>query len=185
MVLAVCFSISACTGSRSGDRITQTDKVMYNKYNIHVHYKNNRDIKSHYANWTGPYPGHKVIAPGTPMMIRPWSRGFIFERTDNGEKIRFTFSDRHMAMDKQTYIDKIFSMDEIALDHLSSVDLKGVRDGKALKGMSKEGIMTALGYPAAHKTPSLDNSEWIYWTNRFGTFAVLFDKAGKVKGIRN
>jgi hypothetical protein len=51
--------------------------------------------------------------------------------------------------------------------------------------MTKEGILTALGYPAAHRTSSLDAGTWIYWTNRFGTLSVDFDAKGKVTKVTN
>jgi outer membrane protein assembly factor BamE (lipoprotein component of BamABCDE complex) len=48
-------------------------------------------------------------------------------------------------------------------------------------GMTKNGVRAALGYPATHRTPSLENQTWIYWTNRFQNYYVRFDKNGKVK----
>lgn len=186
IVLALFFALSACTSSQSASKAkSKAESAMYTKYNLHVHYKSSSDIKSHYANWTGPYPGHRIIPPGTPVTVLSWSRGFILKRIDTGEKIRFTFNQKHMAMDKKTYIDKILTPVRVSVDHFSAVDQQGIREGKALTGMTREGVMTALGYPATHKTPSLDNDEWIYWTNRFGTFAVIFDDNDKVKGIRD
>ena len=32
-----------------------------------------------------------------------------------------------------------------------------------------------LGYPPAHRTPSLDANEWYYWRNRWKQFVVVFD----------
>ena len=44
--------------------------------------------------------------------------------------------------------------------------------------MTKNGVRIALGYPAAHRTPSLENNSWIYWHNRFGTKVIEFDRKG-------
>ena len=41
--------------------------------------------------------------------------------------------------------------------------------------------MMALGYPATHRTPSLDSNTWVYWTNRFTTFEVNFNDKGLVQ----
>ena len=35
------------------------------------------------------------------------------------------------------------------------------------KRMSDEIILMAYGYPPAHRTPSLEADEWVYWLNRF------------------
>lgn len=189
LVLFVAWAVSGCRDSGpspiKGDQTQKTGKVMYNKYNIHVHYKNARDIKAHCANWTGPFSGHRIIPPNTPMVVKPSPRGLILERTDNGEKISFIFSKKYMAMDKDAYIDTIFSAEKVPLDHFSAVDKQGIKSGTAIKGMTKEGVKAALGYPAAHKTPSLNDSEWIFWTNRFGTYAVIFDKNNRVSGTRD
>lgn len=189
LVLFLAWAVSGCRdygpSPVNAVQAETTGKIMYNKYNIHVHYKNTRDIKAHCANWTGPFSGHRIIPPNTPMVVKPSPRGFILERTDNGEKISFIFSKKFMAMDKDAYIDTIFSAEKVSLDHFSAVDQQGIETGTAIKGMTKEGVKTALGYPAAHKTPSLDDTEWIYWNNRFGTYAVIFDQTDRVIGIRN
>ncbi|MBF0201743.1 MAG: hypothetical protein HQK66_10620 [Desulfamplus sp.] len=189
LVLLVMCSFSGCRGTgTSPAKDMQGDKtsgIMYNKFNIHVHYKTAGDIKAHCANWTGPFSGHRVIPTGTPMVVKPWSKGFILERTDNGEKIHFIFSSKIMAMERDAYIDTILSGQKVSLGQFSAVDQQGIKDGTAIKGMTKKGIMTALGYPAAHRTPSLDAYEWIYWTNRFKTYAVIFDKNGRMIDRRN
>ena len=41
--------------------------------------------------------------------------------------------------------------------------------------MNREQVLMSLGYPPAHRTPSLDGPTWTYWANRFATFMVHFD----------
>ena len=38
-----------------------------------------------------------------------------------------------------------------------------IRDGKIFKGMSKEAVLMAYGYPPSHKTISLELNAWFYW----------------------
>ena len=90
-----------------------------------------------------------------------------------------------MQMSIEDYLKKITSTSKVSLDNLSAIDRKGIKDGKAYTGMTKDGVMMALGYPATHRTPSPASNRWIYWTNRFGTIAVLFDEKGIVTGIKN
>ncbi|MBU8850116.1 MAG: hypothetical protein KOO64_11280 [Desulfobacterales bacterium] len=186
LVMIMIFSLTASGYINSGSvYASEKGKIVYNKYNIHIQQKSTNNITAHCANWTGPFTGHGIIPPNTQIKILPWRNGFTLVQTDTGHKIKFIFASKYMDMDKEKYIDTIFSINKVSLDGLSSLDLKGVEQGKALKGMSRQGVMTALGYPAAHKTPSLNGREWIYWTNRFGTKAVLFDSSGKVSGVRN
>ena len=89
-----------------------------------------------------------------------------------------------MAMSKQEYIKLITSPSKVNVGNLSSIDQEGITNGKPYVGMSKKGVRIALGYPAAHKTPSLESNTWIFWRNRFRNFAVEFDANGNVKNIR-
>lgn len=193
ITLVLAFVMSACIKSSGEPAETKTTEkkaaapvtVKYNKYNIHTQYKSKDNITAHFANWTGPFTGHRVVPPNTPIVVKDWYRGFIFERQDTGDQIKFSYSERQMDMDKETYINKLFSSKRVALKGLSSLDRKGVKKGVVLKGMSKKGVMTALGYPAAHKTPSLKENVWMYWKNRFGKRAVTFNSKGKVIKIKN
>lgn len=68
---------------------------------------------------------------------------------------------------------------------LSEVDQEGIRLGEASPGMSKQGIIYALGYPPKHVNPNLENGKWMYWKNRFNRFIVVFDETGVVTEIRD
>lgn len=161
----------------------QAGSVVYNKYNIH-YYGNNRDIKASYANWTDPGHGHGIVPPNTPMTIESWRRGFIIHtQTPPKKKIYFLFDEGRMKMNVATYIKDITAPAPISLEGLSPLDLEGVKSGKAMVGMTKDGVLTALGYPARHRTPSLQSNKWTYWKNRFTTLVVVFDDKGIVTEI--
>jgi len=67
---------------------------------------------------------------------------------------------------------------------LSGVDQKGIRKGIAYTGMSKQGILYAMGRPPRHATPDLNGHTWMYWLNRFKRQAVDFDNKGLVEEVR-
>ena len=50
-----------------------------------------------------------------------------------------------------------------------------IGEGMVEPGMTKDQVLMALGYPPAHRTPSLDGSTWTYWRNRWATMTVFFD----------
>ena len=70
-----------------------------------------------------------------------------------------------------------------AVQSLKEIDKRGVTLGKALDGMSKQGVVLAMGYPPLHVNPSLDSNRWIYWTARFSKLAVVFDDTGHVLAV--
>jgi len=161
-------------------------ELRYTKYNIHAQYKSAKVVRASYANYTNPGSGHVIIPAGTAVTVKDKSRRRIVFAYDGGEKeIVFEYHAPRMQMSVDEYLEKITSPTPVSLDHFSALDKKGISQGKALVGMSREGVMTALGYPATHRTPSLDATTWIYWTNRFRTMAVEFGPDGKVVAVRN
>ena len=63
-------------------------------------------------------------------------------------------------------------------------DKEGIKLGRAMEGMTRDGVLLAMGRPPMHVNPVLDVSEWMYWRNKFGRTAVMFDDKGKVTGTR-
>jgi len=70
-----------------------------------------------------------------------------------------------------------------AVASLSEIDKRGVTLGSAQVGMSKQGVIFAMGYPPPHVTPSLESNRWIYWLSRIQKEAVVFDDGGHVLGV--
>jgi hypothetical protein len=89
-----------------------------------------------------------------------------------------------MRMSMVEYIDLISSTKKTSLGNLSAKDSKGIKEGRAYTGMTKNGIRIALGYPARHRTPSLDGYEWVYWIDRFRTRLIRFNDKGIVTEVR-
>lgn len=160
------------------------------RYNVHTQFKVSRGgeqvYNASYANYTDPGAGHVVIPAGSEILVLKTARKeFTFKVLADGKVVDFEFHEPRMGMNAEQYVSKITSSEPISLAAYSDKDRAGIAEGKALIGMSKEGVVAALGYPAAHRTPSLDSPSWVYWTNRFKTVVVEFDEQGKVKSIRD
>lgn len=161
-------------------------ETRYLKYNAHTQVDRANVLKGSYANYTNPGDGHVIIPAGTKINItRKARRGFFFTHEATSQEAFIEFHQGNMGMSMDAYIDLITSASPVDYSRLSAVDRKGIADGRAAVGMSREGVMAALGYPAAHRTPDLDASRWIYWQNRFRTLAVDFGADGKVSSITN
>lgn len=159
---------------------------LYLKYNVHTQVDRANVLKGSYANYTNPGAGHMIIPAGTKINITKKSRrGFFFSHEFSGQEAFVEYHQGNMGMDMDTYIALITSTSPVNLTKFSATDQKGISEGRAIVGMTREGIMTALGYPASHRTPSLEATRWIYWQNRFRTLAVDFGADGKVSSITN
>jgi hypothetical protein len=159
-------------------------QVRYLKNNIHAQRAHGGVLKASYANWVKPGAGHRVIPVNTPIVVGRWKKGFALVTQDNRQRIYFEYNRRNMPFSIREYINLIASPSPVSLQGFSEVDQKGIRLGKALRGMTKEGIRMALGYPAVHQTPSLEEDVWVYWKDRMRRMKVVFNGAGKVVSVQ-
>jgi hypothetical protein len=92
----------------------------------------------------------------------------------------------------EQYLDRIFLSDQPRLAGSAPASASKSKKGKAAPapapkfehqieqglvepGMTKAEVLMAIGYPPAHRTPSLESPIWTYWRNRWETFMVYFD----------
>jgi len=175
----------------TGQGVAEEGNV-YTRYNIHVEkrFKNNGEAvyKASYANYVSPPSGEHVILPPNTQIIpvnqrRLFTKNYSFQVVGQDISVVFEFDAKRMGMDYDQYMALITSPQPVTLNGLNGIDQKGVTDGKAFVGMTKQGVMTALGYPAVHRTPSLDSNSWTYWKDRFRTLRVEFDQTGRVSQV--
>jgi hypothetical protein len=196
LILCIFFLVSVFGCVKSSDvkdqPIQSLVETVYLKNNIHVQKQTSRRgdavYRASYANYTDPGTGHMIIPVNTPVTITTAGgirgRGIAITTRD-GKLIHFEFNSKNMmGMQPEEYFSFITSPSTTSITHLSSIDQKGIADGKAYTGMTKDGVRIALGYPALHKTPSLNNNTWTYWKNRFTTRVVEFGNDGKVISIQ-
>ena len=53
--------------------------------------------------------------------------------------------------------------------------LQLVEKGVVEPGMTREEVIMTIGYPPAHRTPSLSQPEWHYWKTRWHPYTVVFE----------
>lgn len=59
-----------------------------------------------------------------------------------------------------------------------------IRFGTIAKGMRKDAVIMAYGYPPTIRTPTIESPSWTYWKNRWVTRIVRFDADGIVMDIQ-
>lgn len=77
------------------------------------------------------------------------------------------------------------SCDKQKMNSLSQKDKDGIKSGTASVGMTKDGVLFAMGPPPQHATNSLDANQWMYWINRFNRQRIEFDDKGVVSAVVN
>jgi hypothetical protein len=74
--------------------------------------------------------------------------------------------------------------DRTGMQALGQADQEGVRVGRPKLGMSRKGVLFAMGRPPHHANPDLNAPSFTYWRNRFARMIITFDAAGKVIEIQ-
>lgn len=67
---------------------------------------------------------------------------------------------------------------------LSEIDRRGIREGRAIEGMSRRGVILAMGHPPRHVNPDQTAPSFMYWKNRFNRVEIQFGPDDVVTGIR-
>ncbi|MCL5279424.1 MAG: outer membrane protein assembly factor BamE [Planctomycetes bacterium] len=175
-------SVAVGCCSCASDEVSRqaNEEGVYTRYNLH-YVAEHGTVKASFANWTD-WPGHGFVPYNSRVLAQGWSNRIHFQ-TDTGLRINFEINPGRMGMSATQYLALITSPTQVTYENLSDVDRQGIEAGKALVGMSKQGVMIALGYPAQHRTPSLDDNRWTYWKGRHDTYVVEFDGSGKVAAI--
>ena len=75
------------------------------------------------------------------------------------------------------------SFDEMTAGMTKS-EIKAIKRGTVVNGMSKNAVLVAYGYPPEHRTSSIHSSSWVYWSNKFKTFRVCFDENDRTVNCR-
>ncbi|WP_137937799.1 hypothetical protein [Chitinivorax sp. B] len=61
---------------------------------------------------------------------------------------------------------------------------EAIQTGRIIKGMPKQAVLMAVGYPPGHRTPTLVGDEWSYWFNRYDRKLIRF-VGGKVEQVKD
>lgn len=59
-----------------------------------------------------------------------------------------------------------------------------VTSARVMRGMTREQVLMAVGYPIASENPHLDQPVWRYWLWSFQPFTVHFNAQGLVQGVQ-
>lgn len=187
-IVVLLFGLQGCAGMGGDPTPYEGYTNVYLQNNIHGYTKAARGGKTEYiasyANYVQPDTGHFFVPLNTAVSVGKYRRGFTLTRLDNGQLIYFEYRSGNMGgMATEEYLNLITGPQKASLKGLSATDRKGITEGRALKGMTKKGVRMAWGYPARHRTPSLDDNVWTYWRNRWVMKTVTFGN-GKVTQVQ-
>lgn len=135
---------------------------------VNLHYGRNRKI------YDTNYQQQLFLPRCTPVkIVKIFNKGLTFQ-IESGRKFHWIL-ERHIEGDRVEHASQFFVQECDPLEGLSDIDQKGIFYGRPFEGMTKKGVLYAMGPPPNHRTPSLDWDEWIYWRNRYDMMVVRFE----------
>ncbi|MET0210062.1 MAG: hypothetical protein ABW220_13540 [Burkholderiaceae bacterium] len=60
---------------------------------------------------------------------------------------------------------------------------EAIKQARVTKGMTREQVFMAVGYPITSENPTLDAPTLRYWISSFSEYQIVFDNAGRVREI--
>lgn len=132
-------------------------------------------------NYTGD--GIRVLPAGTPVEVTSVGRKKVIVRIAGGRQS--IGNDYSRDLDPQAFARRyVVSEDPAAkiADWPANVQA-AVKQSKVTPGMTREQVLTSLGYPVSSETPSLDSNLWRYWLDSFTEFQVRFGADGTVTDV--
>ena len=149
--------------------------------NLHPDEENARLYSTNYQ-----LPGRLKVC--TKVRITKLSKKKMkFELVDSPREYEYLLHKKSTPEGFSENIKKYFGPEcpQAEIDGMSDIDKQGIKKARGLVGMTKRGIIIAMGYPPAHVTHDLDYEEWMYWMNKFSRDAIEFDDNGIVTNVRN
>lgn len=116
-----------------------------------------------------------TVPINTPVRMESMSGKEIrLKRVDTGETIKVDNVDKYTRKTTAELARLLLAAEKTPLEQLPTELAASIRNGDMRKGMTKELVLMARGYPPAHETPSTDADRWVYWSSRFVKQTVLF-----------
>ncbi len=122
------------------------------------------------------YQSGKMIPVGTEVEIVDGTARRVIFKDMKGKEYRIYIDEELMMIPSPFYIKQIFTLknlDEQTKGISPSVKNKILR-GIVTPKMTKAEVILTYGMPVAFRTPSLQNSTWIYFINRDTTKRIIF-----------
>ncbi len=129
----------------------------------------------------------RIIPFGTEIIpIKATDSKLTFKTKHDGQQYTIHFDNQLMMITMQDYIGQIFTLrkPEELVQKINPEMLTRIRQGDVVPGMSKNEVLLTYGTPAAFRTPSRQNSTWVYWIAEDKTIRVVF-RGDRVRSIIN
>lgn len=124
-----------------------------------------------------------MLPAGTPVSVIGYGDALVKVRIAG--KRQDIGNDYSRGLDIETFAHRYVVAQDPAVTLASYPEpvRQAIAASRVRRGMSRDQVLMALGYPIASETPDLAATTWKYWLQSFTEFHVLFDADGTVRTV--
>jgi hypothetical protein len=116
-------------------------------------------------------------------VLRVQRNHLLFEVVGKGKRYRYEiYRKTRRSVPLAEHLGRVFLENPDRLKQLvagmSEIDKDGIYEGRVKPGMSREGVLVAIGYPPefANRQALMTDRDWSYWISRFSKMVVSFGR---------
>ena len=118
----------------------------------------------------------KILPIGTEVFFTSVTNEEINFTDAEGDSYRILYDNSEMMVPVEQYLRQTFTLTppEELLAPYSPETVEKIKKGVVMPGMTGEEVLLTCGYPIASRTPSLQNSSWLYFVDDQQTIRIVF-----------
>ena len=127
--------------------------------------------------------GKQIIPVGTPAKVTGTGRQRVHVEIDGKKQAIGNDYSRDLSLE---VFAKRYVVTEDPKTKIAGFAPKvrdAIKSARVTKGMTREQVLMAVGYPMSSENPHLDSKVWRFWLSSFAEFQVLFGDDGKVRDV--
>ncbi|MBO9513458.1 MAG: hypothetical protein J7549_05010 [Variovorax sp.] len=127
--------------------------------------------------------GKRIIPVGTPVRVTGYGRYRVQVEIGGGKQA--IGNDYSRDIDLGSFAQRWVVQDDPA-PKIASFPPKireAIKEARVTKGMTRDQVAMAVGWPISSENPKLDAEIWRMWISSFAEYQVVFDKAGRVREV--
>jgi hypothetical protein len=127
--------------------------------------------------------GKRIVPAGTPVKVTGYGRNRVNVLIDGAKQD--IGNDYSRDLDPGAFARRWVVTEDPAVK-IAKYPPKlrdAIKSARIARGMTREQVAMAVGYPISSENPRLDAPVWRMWLGSFSEFQVLFDKAGLVRDV--
>src|SRR5262245_54328522 len=165
-IAVLVLALGACKGPEVPSPLTNQSRFTC----CNMHYEKSEMSDVNYQQGT-------LLPLGTRVQILEVGRNRVKFQPEGQQPLVLVLKYGRDKIPFDRYLDEVFVTDDprARLRKVSPKVRKLIEQASVEPGMQRDEVVMALGYPPAHRTPSLEQMDWHYWENRWHQFVVFFD----------